>query len=179
LLICLEGPDKCGKTSMFNALRGKVDAVFVPGLPIAKELFPVMYLAELRNVKLWELLYDPSRLYVCDRSPLVTHNAYSMVYGRRFVHSDLLQRETRIAYFKVPEAELRRRYAAIGDENFDAENYSKLLAAYDHVLRDFNVTVFNAPTVDEVAEWIQELVKDGCNGASAPRGRNSLPTSSV
>ena len=148
---------------LFNALRGKLDATFVPGLPIAKELFPVMKLAEDRQIALWEALYDQAKLYICDRSPLVTHNAYSMVYGRRLVSSKLLQRETVVVYLYVPEAELKRRYSEVGDEHFNSKNYTAMHAAYNHVLRGFRHIVLDGtlPTEDLVTLTLQ-FVEGGC-----------------
>lgn len=144
MILALEGPDCCGKTTVYEELerrwKGQPDWCFVPRLPNSKALMAVMPEVELRQAALWCALHDPRRLYVCDRHVCVSAPVYDAVYGRPCHVDGMLVEHIRAVYFEVPGAELLRRYKQRGDDLFDAENYGKLKREYERVLPRFQHT---------------------------------------
>lgn len=141
MMLALEGADRSGKTTLWEALKLHLpDARFVPRLPLSTELLRVLRAVEDRTTALWEAVYDPSTLYVCDRSFTVSGPVYDRLYGREARElSDLWVERTRVVYVEVPLSELRRRYNATGDDLFDAANYGRVLSIYEEVLPRYTV----------------------------------------
>jgi thymidylate kinase len=139
MIVALEGPDCCGKTTLFRALAGRLpEAVFVPSLPQSKELFAVMPAVEARQLALWDCLYDPSKLYVCDRHVAVSALVYDALFCRQAPPiADQWFREVRPVYLGVPLDELERRFAGRGDEYVDASMLARTLLLYSEVLKKF------------------------------------------
>jgi thymidylate kinase len=139
MIVALEGPDCCGKTTLFRAVSGRLPgAVFVPSLPVTRELLTVMPAVEARQLALWEHLYDPSKLYVCDRHVAVSAPVYDALYCRQA--PDIAQhwfREVRPVYLGVPLDELERRYALRGDEYVSKTTLARTLLLYSEVLKKF------------------------------------------
>ena len=152
MIYALDGPDCCGKSTVFQALRDIRCSSCRPRYPCPQgglcrralidriafvPSFPEGYECERTNSGLWEALYDPKRLYVSDRHFSITGAVYSKLYGRPFRDHKRWRSEVVPVYFDVPVEELRRRHAVRGDADFDAELYSDCVDAYMDVLRTF------------------------------------------
>jgi hypothetical protein len=132
MLVALEGPDRVGKTTLFDALQGRIDAVFVPCIPMAAELMPFVDLLEPRTVALWKALYDPSKLYISDRCPFVSNIVYAQVYGRSPRSYPDWYEEVSPVYLRAPARVLRARPADALPQDYDA-----VLRVYDRVVTLF------------------------------------------
>lgn len=159
MIVALEGPDLCGKTTVFNRLVVP-DAVMYPGLPMDPELLPHMAAVEARQEAVWQALYDPARLYVCDRHFVVTSLVYSQLYGRQHPDYSRWIPELRVLYFHVPAGVLLARYRDRGDRIARPEQYSRVLELYGTVLEDFRhvkLAGTEPPEVlaEECARWIR------------------------
>lgn len=163
MIVALEGPDLCGKSTLFDALREVLVAVYVPRLPLDLALLPHIAAAEARNEALWRALYDPSKLYISDRHFTVTDAVYSRVYGRPRVDYSFWLPELCIVYLDAPLDLLLYRYNQRGDDTTDSSVLGALLAAYDDVLDEFpRVTELDASLrvpqlaalcVDAILKW--------------------------
>lgn len=130
----MEGPDLCGKTTLFGRLRTCVLATFVPGLPLDPVLVPHMAHVEARQEALWAALYDPSKLYVCDRHFSVTNRVYAQLYGRPCADYSRWYPELRVLYLYSPLSMLLNRHAERGDKIAQPEHFGRVLELYDAVL---------------------------------------------
>lgn len=149
MIIALEGPDCCGKTTAFEGLQTSLFGVtFVPGFPMPAELLPVMPAVERRMSMLWQVLADPLRTYVCDRHFSVSGRVYDELYGRQslLTPADVAywQERVSVVLLCVPVTELQRRYANRADEHFDAANYERCVTAYDRAVAGFRCIRVNA-----------------------------------
>lgn len=149
-IIALEGPDCCGKTTLWNALQGRIEATFMPRLPVTPDLMPHMGILQRREVMLWTAMYDPKRWYVCDRHFAVTAPIYDQLYNRESEDYSMWRSELRVVYLHVPTDELKRRYEARKDECFNAKNYDKLCVAYLTNLKKYKSVVLNGTMPIEV-----------------------------
>lgn len=163
MIVALEGPDRCGKTSVFNAMRERYPdlAKYVPGLPLHAALFPHMAYVELRDSALWGALYDRDRVYVCDRHFAVSAQVYSSVHGRTCaVDCSAWKRELRVVYFDCPLSVLRERHAVAGDELFPAGMYAAVLEQYERALLQYRtVRVDSTQPPDRTAEVVATYVQ--------------------
>lgn len=165
MIVSIEGPDKSGKTTVFEEVKRRLagQAVFVPSIHTPKELFPVMPFVERRQSDLWELLYDPMKLYVCDRHVATSGAVYSVVMGRPLM-VDLAVWKPRLymAYIRVPLDELLRRHEAEPDEYLKHDQLSKCVSAYEALARfvkgfRFDGTKTKDQLATEVCEYIRSL----------------------
>ena len=136
MIVALEGPDLCGKTSVFQHLIVP-GAAMCPGLPMDSELMPHMAAVERRQEAVWRALYDPARLYICDRHFVVTSLVYSKLYGRPVPDYSRWIPELRVLYFDAPLSVLLDRHAERGDRIAQPEHFGRVLELYDEVLRGF------------------------------------------
>lgn len=147
MIVAIEGPDCCGKTTLWNALRDCVEgAKFVPRMHVTPALFPYMRDLTLRDVGLWEALYDPTQVYICDRSPFFSAKVYDRLYGREPLDLSKWDDVVRVLYVRVPIEELRRRYAIRGDDLFDEGRFERLLQLYEEALDERCEAVHDVPS---------------------------------
>lgn len=152
MIVAIEGPDLAGKSTFFERLRPLLPhAKFVNRLPAAKELMPHFNLVEERNIALWRALYDPTKLYVCDRHFTVSSPVYDSLYGRPPL--DVSGWKVFVIYLRPSLDELLRRYELRGDELFDASRFSEALALYDKVVSQYKF-ILN-PMLAEAIQWIE------------------------
>ena len=138
MLIAIEGPDCSGKTTLFNALRGLLDARFVERLPLAPELFPHMNAVEARQIALWEALYDDSRTYISDRSCFVTGPVYNSIHSRPDLNfAPHWYQRVVVAYMNTHETAIRKRLGKRGDELFDIGKLKDTIYAYSQHVPKF------------------------------------------
>lgn len=130
MILAIEGPDRVGKTTVFEELRLRMRGpVFVPNVPFDARLMPVIDLLQDRTIALWEALYDRTRFYVCDRVPFVGNIVYAHVYGRRVPSYPKWEAEIRVVYLRATSEVLRTRPADPLPQNYD-----KVVAIYDQVI---------------------------------------------
>lgn len=156
MILALEGPDRCGKSTAFAGLyryRPELGR-YVPALPLHPSLMPHMEYVEERQAHVWDALYDESTLYVCDRHFSVSGQVYARMYGRslRFDPARWAP-HVHVAYFYVPVDELRRRYEADKDALFDSTRYEECQELYKSVLEQFKCTVVHADVPLEDVVW--------------------------
>lgn len=162
MIIALEGPDRCGKTTLFLALQGRLKAKFVPGLPLHRSLMPVMSHVERRQDALWRMLYEPSRLYVTDRHLSVSSLVYSELYNRDPVDVRFWYDKVQVLYLDVPTKELERRHKLTGDALFDFANYERVKRCYMKALQNFDHAMLDGTMhmellIDHVLIYVRSL----------------------
>ncbi len=165
MIIAIVGPDRVGKTTLYNALlanrdkHGLRDAVFVPALPFNKELVPHLHLIDPYVFKLWDCLHDPNKLYVCDRHPYVDSEVYATVYGRMpFAHTP--PKNLHPVLLQLPTEELlRRRDPDDPDPDAVYAAYELVLRKYHHLSIDAQLPLTNQMSRVEtvVAIWRNKL----------------------
>lgn len=138
-IVAIEGPNLSGKSTMVHELLKLYPKfVFVPGLPLRTELLPVMAAAEERSLALWEALYDPRHVYLCDRHPAVSEAVYSQLNHRKSARIDPEWRNRIfLVYLRPSLAELNRRLLARGDAFATPSRLQRELDLYDEVSSDF------------------------------------------
>lgn len=137
-ILALEGPDRCGKSTLFAQLKSVFDATFVAGQPHAEKLLHVMPYVEVWQESLWSCFYDPAKLYVVDRSFTVTPEVYSRLYRRPLlIDPEKWRSEQFVVYFEVPAVELQRRAVRDGDP-FDPALYVECKQLYLSVLDKYS-----------------------------------------
>ena len=159
MILALEGPDRCGKTSVFKELAKTERGVFVPSLSFPPELHHVRGLVCSRLAQLWELMYRREELYVCDRSLFVSGPVYAALYGAEFPYNwAKWTDECSVVYFDVPNLMLETRCRTT-DEPFDLEECAELKALYWKYLKAFKRVLVVDGTrspldlAEEIAEW--------------------------
>ena len=136
MLAALEGPDRAGKSSVFEALRFKLPtATFVRGLPDAAALLGVMQHVERWQEQLWRDLYDGDTLYILDRSFCVTPEVYARMYARQLMFDPIPWRRKHYVFPILPPAHVLRGRGP--DPAFDAARYEECLSAYGRVLLQY------------------------------------------
>lgn len=157
MILALEGPDRAGKTSVFDALKGCVDAVYVPSLSLPDGVPAGLLVSKL--AELWEQLYDDSRLYVCDRSLFVSGPVYAALSGSEFPYDWWKWKyRVRVVYIDAPDAVLEARCVATG-EPFDAARLHRLRECYAEVLKEYKCLRLDGTRsieslVREVLRWL-------------------------
>lgn len=137
MILAIEGPDKSGKTTLWNALKGRLpgNPWFVGQLPPADGFWPE---AELRQEALWSYLHDPAKLYVCDRFFAVSSPVYDRLFKRRtLIAPELWRPRVLVAYVDVPLAELWRRHSAEPDEYISLQQLLTLTRFYKEAVFKF------------------------------------------
>lgn len=157
MILALEGPDRAGKTSVFEALKCRVDAVFVPSLSLPDGVPPGLLTSRL--AVLWEAMYDPNRLYICDRCLFVSGPVYAALYDEEYTYDwKIWSDHVRVAYIDAPDSVLEARCVATG-EPFDRvrlsyvrQYYASVLGKFKH--RKLDGTRSTDELVEEVLRWL-------------------------
>jgi len=159
MLVALEGVDCVGKTTLFGELRPLLKAKFVPSLPLPSELWPVMPWVELRQVSLWEHLYDPDQLYVCDRSVFTSAPVYDALMERPLLFDpSKWASEVRVLYLQLGDVGLARRFAERGDAHITAKQMQRLHQLYEeHCLSRFEYYRIDAARPDLVSAAVRVI----------------------
>lgn len=142
MIVAVEGPDCSGKTTLWEALQGKVEAIFVKRPPLTPEQMSRARELELEDLELWEREHDPSGLYIADRHTAVSALAYGALYGREPLDTSSWVPRLRVVYLRPTAAQLRARLLERGDSIADPERAAELLAAYDAAVKGFQCLCF-------------------------------------
>lgn len=157
MIVTLEGPDRAGKTTLYEALKGRMNAVFVSSLPMNERLIPLMHLVDIRQIELWKYLYDPHKLYICDRSPFVSGPVYAALRGTEYPDTSVWRDRVRVVYLAPSHVELERRHNATNDF-VGMDNMRAVMALYDeHLTRWTHIRLSTGSVEQHVAEverWI-------------------------
>jgi thymidylate kinase len=170
MLIAIEGMDMSGKTTLFRALRSlpelrrtAIGVTFVPTMPLPRELWPAMHHVEVRQLALWDALYDPVKLYVCDRHVAVSAPVYDALHGRpMLVDIGPWVHRICVVYLEVPYETVQARYVTRGDQYFDPSKYAETKRLYTSVLARFECIRLDGrepverlvrATLDAIASW--------------------------
>jgi len=137
MIISIEGPDCSGKSTLFDALKKVLPAHYVR-TTTTPALLAVMSDMETAHLQLWEALYDPSQLYVCDRSLFVSGLVYGKLYGRKLPDIDGWRSRVHVVYLECLLSELEHRYRSRGDEMFSEHDFRRVLDLYREVLPLFS-----------------------------------------
>lgn len=182
MIVSIEGPDKAGKSTLVAELKRQLGsylwARFVQ-VQLYPELMPHMSLIEQISLDHWTSMYDPNKLYICDRSVFVSAPVYGELYGRPKLDLTEWMPRVRVIYIDVPTAELQRRYEAVGDTMFDIVNYEAIKAIYERRLSNYTHIRLNGLETTEslahqVINGIRVLANDQTYGWCAPCRSPSL-----
>jgi thymidylate kinase len=103
VMFSIEGPDRCGKSTLIQELRRIYadTAIYVPSIPVARELIPYMGYVEERQLQLWEALCDLYRTYITDRNIFVSSYVYGRMHNRKTLLRTPLADRMRCFYIDV------------------------------------------------------------------------------
>lgn len=140
MIFALEGPDGCGKSSLFDALRERrrINATFVRMPPLTPGLFSHMPEYQFHELKLWSQLYVDDVDYICDRHPTTSAPVYDKIFNRspRLDVSFWYDKVVPV-YIKVPLEVLQWRLKERGDQHICESNLALLLVEYENHIQKF------------------------------------------
>lgn len=176
MIIAIEGPDCSGKTTLFNAVLGKLEnAVYVPSLGMNMTLRQHASMVSRRDLLWWEALYDQDKLYVCDRHPAVSGPVYDALRGSLPASVDAWYSEVAVFHMKLPTRELEKRLKSRGDDWFKTDQVVRVAALYSGFVKNFDKLVtLNAalPTDKVLAQFLSEA-RQLCESFSGRSSRSS------
>lgn len=142
MIIAIEGPDKSGKTTLLEPLAKALQATIVRRFSTPPELMAAMPHVEVLYLQLFGELYDPSKIYVCDRSPTLSAQVYSKVFDRpSYIDvAPWLGRQV-IVYVKTHVNALMERHAKDGDDVFPVRLYERTVAEYEQRLKEYPAVI--------------------------------------
>lgn len=162
-IIAIEGPDKCGKSTLFEQLRdsGLLAAKYVHLPSFSKRRMHIASELALRDLELWEALYNPRQLYICDRHVIISDAVYSKLYGRSTLRNSVLAPHLGVLYIDIVIEELVHRHSVCCEDVQKVDTYPRVKELYTEVLKHFVCRRITAQhrLRDTVIE-IQELVHD-------------------
>lgn len=157
MIVAIEGPDCSGKTTLFDGLR----KLCVPATYVARNKTSSKTLGCLGPVNdalnhLWWQLYEPGKLYICDRHFVVSNPVYDQLYRRE---PGPLWRQwwplVLVVHLDPPLEVLEQHYSIRGDLHFDAVHYPAVKRLYfDHVQNFKHIRVEGEADPAEIAKWI-------------------------
>jgi thymidylate kinase len=136
MIIAVEGPDRAGKTTLFEAIRASgFIARYVPNVPTPLSLLPHMLEVQRRADNLWRALYDPSIKHVCDRHLAVSSQVYDRLFGREPLDVSFWREKIRVVYMRPSLETLLARWTP--DEQSDPKLYARALELYDETVASY------------------------------------------
>ncbi len=137
MMICIEGADRSGKSTLFAALSRalpdfkRMQRTRGISFDIPKECIPHI---EVAYLDLFSQLYDERVDYLFDRSPTLSAEVYSRVANRRLIIDPAPWRaQQRIVYLVTPQRVMTERWRK-SPKTLRPEDYSTVLAEYERVL---------------------------------------------
>jgi hypothetical protein len=160
MLVAIEGPDRAGKTTLFQELRKLVgavrsDIVFVPALPMEASLLANMAAVERRTEYLWRQLYDPGLTYICDRHVSISAWVYDRLYGREQLDVSYWYSKVRMLYVYTSTDIMRGR----PDELFDAKRYDAVIGLYRQAMDVFESVCIHGEEPERVLQAMRAITK--------------------
>lgn len=188
MLIGIEGPDRAGKTTLLEPVARALGATLLTRLPTDRGAFAAWDRVEPVYLHLLGQLYDPSRLYVTDRSMTVSGLVYSRVFERpcRFDPAPWVPCEL-VVYVETPLEVMRARWAReveadpAGGGVFPERMYGRVIEEYGRVLAEHGyatVVVSGTAPVGESVERVVQAVRARCaalHGLPPPHPEGRAP----
>jgi thymidylate kinase len=159
-ILAIEGPDRSGKTTLFNALKMRMPWARRLKLHTPPELFPYMRLVDERELTLMAAMYDPDVTYIMDRSVFVSGQVYAKNRGETPVNVAEWRSEVYVAYLDVHTDILLRRHEATADTQY-ADSIETLKRLFDaELMRWPNVLRLHSAGAqpEHVEGWFHESV---------------------
>lgn len=159
MIVCIEGPDRSGKTTLLKPIAEALNAQAITRLETSKEAAKCWPYIEPVYLHLLEQLMNKDQWYVTDRSMTVSAQVYGAVFNRPVLINPVpwLEREI-IVYVETPIDVLKQRWYDEGCNNvFPIELYDKVIVEYKRVLKDYTVV-----TVDGTQD-VESSVKQATN----------------
>lgn len=160
-IVAIEGPDKCGKSTLYEKLKALAwlnPPQFVNPASYGKDRMHMAEVLSVRELEMWEALYDPSRLYVCNRHILITDAVYSEMYNRKKLRDSWLEMHLFVLYIDVPLEELVRRYKESSEDIQDPRRYQEARTLYWKALSNFQHLVISpSHTAGDVQMLIERM----------------------
>lgn len=139
MIICIEGPDRSGKSSLLFPLAQRLGIQPITRLETCKTTAKCWPYIEPIYLHLLEQLIG-DRSVVCDRSMTVSAQVYSRVFDRLCLidPTPWYERET-ILYLDTPIDVLQSRARVEGNDVFPLELYERTIDEYQRVLQNYTV----------------------------------------
>ncbi len=141
MIVCIEGPDRSGKTTLLKPLTAALGAISITRLETSKESAKHWPWIEPVYLHLLEQMYFPSLTYVTDRSMTVSAQVYAAVFNRPVLFDPAPWRSREvIVYVETPLSVLQQRWQEEGgNEVFPVGMYQRTIDEYERVLKDYRV----------------------------------------
>lgn len=165
MIVSIEGPDKAGKSTLIGELKRRLPPfVRYFQVQLYPALMPHMSLVAKLSLDHWESMYDPQKIYICDRSVFVSGPVYDAIYGREPLDISKWLPRVFVVYVKTPIDVLRARYAALGDKLFDSTNYETILIEYEKQLANYrHICVDGTKDPVLLAQEVKECLMKVCS----------------
>ena len=138
MIIAIEGVDCAGKSWLFNSVAEELPGVVqVPRLLATPSTMHCMREITRSLVHLWSCVYDPERVYLCDRFFAVSSPVYDRLYRRPELDFSSWYKCTYVILLDPSVAKLKERYKARGDELTTFDNIVKAKQLYSEHVKNF------------------------------------------
>lgn len=131
MIYVLEGPDRSGKTTLFN---GIVCCRKLQMPKLSKQAFQHIVEIEAIELSMWNAMYVGQELLL-DRSLFISGRVYAKLYGRNQVDASGWHNKITVLYLDAPLSLLLSRTRT--DDKFDNANYQRLLELYEEELKSW------------------------------------------
>jgi thymidylate kinase len=165
MILAIEGPDCSGKTTLFNSLN--LNAIKIPSIPLVPGEMQIYASVEKKLLSLWEAMYSPKKVFLCDRSMFVTSTVYSLLRGREVLDFSKWYKEVAIVYLDVPEEILISRHDTRGEKDILKHEYRVLRKLYEDILTRPWLDILRLDgTKSDLKEttelWVRHLLEKKC-----------------
>lgn len=159
MIIAIEGADCVGKTTLwrrlyeFPAFDTSSRVRFPRFLSMGAQLWPYAEQVETRDAALFASMYDPERVYVCDRFFAVSGPVYAEAFGRAMPNYRSWRSDIKVVFLDAPLdtllLRLQRRMESGAPVQVPErpENLIRVVDAYRKFIRE---TAFDVETLSAV-----------------------------
>lgn len=138
MIIAIEGVDCAGKTYLFDRMA---DAM-LGSIPVTRRPATQVTMLNMRELTLtiqhlWTCMYDPERVYLCDRFFAVSSPVYDRLYRRPELDFSPWYKCTYVILLDPSVSKLKERYKARGDELTTFDNIVRAKQLYSEHVKNF------------------------------------------